>query len=133
MDNCVFCRIISGDIPSMRVYEDEGCIAALDISPASPGHTLIIPKVHHQDLTELSAAEIEHFFSVAKLLGLRQLERLQADGFNLVQNNGTAAGQTVPHFHIHVIPRYAGGPQIAAWKQTEPDPGLLREIAERLR
>ena len=133
MDNCVFCRIISGEIPSMRVYEDEGCIAALDINPASPGHTLIIPKVHHKDLTELDEAEIAHFFSVARLLGLRQLERLDADGFNLVQNNGTAAGQTVPHFHIHVIPRYAGGPQIAAWRQTEPDPALLREIAERLR
>jgi histidine triad (HIT) family protein len=132
MDNCVFCRIISGEIPSLRVYEDEECIAALDINPASPGHTLIIPKVHRKDLTELNAEEIEHCFSVAKLLGERQLARLGADGFNLVQNNGPAAGQTVLHFHIHVIPRYAGGPQIAAWKQTEPDPGILREIAERL-
>ena len=133
MDNCVFCRIISGEIPSLRVYEDEECIAVLDINPASPGHTLVIPRVHRKDLTELSVQEIAHAFSVAKLLGERQMERLGADGFNVVQNNGAAAGQTVLHFHIHVIPRYAGGPQIAAWKQTEPDPEFLREIAERLR
>ena len=132
MDNCVFCKIVSGDIPSFRVYEDEECIAVLDINPASPGHTLVIPRVHRKDLTELSVQEIAHAFSVAKLLGERQMERLGADGFNLVQNNGAAAGQTVLHFHIHVIPRYAGGPQIAAWKQTEPDPQHLREIAERL-
>lgn len=132
MDNCVFCRIVSGDIPSLRVYEDEACVAVLDINPASPGHTLVIPRVHRKDLTELSPEEIAHAFSVAKLLGERQMERLGADGFNVVQNNGAAAGQTVLHFHIHVIPRYAGGPQIAAWKQTEPDPAFLREIAERL-
>ena len=106
MDNCVFCRIISGEIPSMRVYEDEGCIAALDISPASPGHTLIIPKVHHQDLTELSAAEIEHFFSVAKLLGLRQLERLQADGFNLVQNIATEKAQGLQQKIGDIVKKY---------------------------
>ncbi len=133
MDNCVFCRIVSGDIPSLRVYEDEECIAVLDINPASPGHTLVIPRAHRKDLTELSVQEIAHAFSVAKLLGERQMERLGADGFNVVQNNGAAAGQTVLHFHVHVIPRYAGGPQIAAWKQTEPDPEFLREIAERLR
>ena len=133
MDNCVFCKIISGDIPSMRVYEDDACIAALDINPASPGHTLIIPKFHKKDLRELEVQEIAHLFSVAKLMGERQIERLEADGFNLVQNNGAAAGQTVPHFHIHVIPRYAGGPQIAAWRPTEPDSAILREIAERLR
>lgn len=132
MDNCVFCKIISGDIPSFRVYEDEECIAVLDINPASPGHTLVIPRVHRKDLTELGVQEIAHAFSVAKLLGERQMERLGADGFNVVQNNGAAAGQTVLHFHIHVIPRYAGGPSIAAWKQTEPDPQHLREIAERL-
>lgn len=132
MDNCVFCRIISGDIPSLRVYEDEECIAALDINPASPGHALIIPKVHKKDLTQLDVPEIAHYFAAARLIGERQMEKLGADGFNVVQNNGPAAGQTVLHFHIHVIPRYAGGPQIAAWKQTEPDPGFLREIAERL-
>ena len=132
MENCIFCRIIAGDIPSSRIYEDEDCIAMLDISPASPGHTLILPKEHRKDLTEMDGEALGKLMTVAKIVGIRQMERLNAAGFNLVQNNGTAAGQTVPHFHIHVIPRYEGGPAIAAWEPTSPDFDELAVIRERL-
>lgn len=132
MENCIFCKIVSGDIPSMKVYEDENCIATLDISPATAGHTLIIPKKHYKDLTELNAEEMGNLFSAAKMIGMRQMERLGAKGFNIIQNNGTAAGQTVMHFHIHVIPRYEGGPVLGAWKPTEPDQEVLKEICEKL-
>ena len=133
MENCIFCKIIAGDIPSMRVYEDEDCIATLDISPASAGHTLVIPKTHHTDLTDgTDAALLGKLMMVAKTIGMRQKERLGAEGFNIVQNNGAAAGQTVPHLHIHVIPRYEAGPQRVVWKQTDPTTEQLREIHERL-
>ena len=131
-ENCIFCRIIAGDIPSSRVYEDEDCIAMLDIGPASPGHTLILPREHRKDLTEMDGEMLGKLMTVAKVIGIRQMERLGAAGFNLVQNNGTAAGQTVPHFHIHVIPRYEGGPAIAAWEPTSPDFDELSKIRERM-
>lgn len=133
MDSCIFCRIIAGDIPSMRVYEDEQCIAMLDINPASSGHTLILPREHHKDITEMDEALLGHVLSVAKEIGKRQMERLNAEGFNIVQNNGAAAGQTVPHFHVHVIPRYAGGPQMVSWEPTEPEDGALSAVLEKLK
>lgn len=132
MENCIFCKIVAGDIPSMKIYEDENCIATLDINPATTGHTLIIPKKHYKDVTEIDEATLGKLFSVAKTIGMRQMERLEADGFNIIQNNGTAAGQTVMHFHIHVIPRYKGGPVLGAWKPTEPDMETLKEICTKL-
>ncbi len=133
MDNCIFCRIIAGDIPSRRVYEDENCIATLDIGPASKGHTLIMPKKHFQDLTEMDEELLGKLMITAKTVGIRQKERLGAAGFNIVQNNGIAAGQTVPHFHIHVIPRYEGGPEMAGWIPTEPSAEELDEVLEKLK
>ena len=132
MNDCIFCRIISGDIPAMKIYEDENCIATMDINPATPGHTLILPKNHYKDLTELPETLAGKLMMVAKTVGIREMERLGADGFNVVQNNGRAAGQTVMHYHIHVIPRYAGGTQIVAWEPTAPTTEQLSEIRERL-
>lgn len=132
MENCIFCKIVAGEIPSMRVYEDDDCIATLDIGPANPGHTLIIPKEHYQDLTEMNEALAGKLLMVAKEIGMRQKERLGAAGFNIVQNNGRAAGQTVPHFHIHVIPRYEGDSDMVTWRPTEPTTEALREILERM-
>ena len=132
MEDCVFCKIVSGDIPSMRVYEDEDCIAIMDINPATPGHVLVVPKIHMTDLTEMEEALAGRLLMVAKRIGMRQKERLGADGFNVVQNNGRAAGQTVLHFHIHVIPRYQHGPQMVAWEPTQPSREQLSEICEKL-
>ena len=133
MDDCIFCRIVSGEIPSMRVYEDEDCIAIMDINPATPGHTLVIPRKHYADLTEMDEETAGKLLMVAKRIGIRQKVALGADGFNVVQNNGRAAGQTVLHFHIHVIPRYAHGPQMVVWEPTQPTTEQLAEICEKLK
>ena len=102
---CIFCKIIKGDIPSFKVYEDEMFIAILDRFPASKGHTLIIPKNHHKDIFGLPQSEAEAIYPLAKNLASKIKERFDADGINIVQNNGEAAGQTVDHFHLHIIPR----------------------------
>lgn len=133
MENCIFCKIVAGDIPSMRVYEDENCIATLDIGPASEGHTLIIPKQHFKDLTEMDEELLGKLLVVAKKIGMLQMERLGAVGFNIVQNNGVAAGQTVMHFHIHVIPRYENGPQMVTWEPTDPGMEALQKVFEKLK
>ena len=104
-NECIFCKIIKGDIPSFKVYEDEIFIAILDRFPASKGHTLIIPKNHHKDIFELPQREAEAIYPLAKNLASKIKERFDADGINIVQNNGEAAGQTVDHFHLHIIPR----------------------------
>lgn len=132
MNDCVFCKILAGEIPSMKIYEDEYCIATLDIGPATDGHTLILAKEHYSDVTEVPDECLGNLFAAAKKVGKIQMEKLGADGFNIVQNNGAAAGQTVRHFHIHVIPRYEGGPIVAAWKPAEPDFEKLGEIQQKL-
>ena len=132
MENCIFCKIIAGDIPSMRVYEDDDCVAILDINPAAPGHTLILPKKHYQDVFEMDEAMAGKLMMVAKEIGKRQMDRLGAQGVNLVQNNGAAAGQTVLHFHLHVIPRYENDGAMVLWNPTEPAMDDLKAICDKL-
>ena len=133
MDNCIFCRIIAGDIPSTKIYEDDSVIATLDINPAAPGHTLIIPKAHHNDLNDgMDEALLGHLFHTAALIGERQKERLHADGFNVLQNNGTAAGQSVMHFHMHVIPRYNNDEVLGLWTPLSPSMDEIAEMGKKL-
>jgi histidine triad (HIT) family protein len=132
-DNCIFCKIANGEIPSTTVYEDENFRAILDLGPAAQGHTLILPKEHFTDLTELDETLGAKVLPIAARIGKAMKAGLGCDGFNLVQNNGEAAGQTVPHFHLHVIPRYAGGPQIAGWTPGETTPEEMKETAEKIR
>ena len=133
MDNCIFCKIIKGEIPSTRIYEDDVCIATLDINPAAMGHTLIIPREHHNDITDnMDEVLLGHLFKVAAMAGERQKERLGADGFNVLQNNGTAAGQSVRHLHIHVIPRFDNDGVLGLWKPMEPSMDELRAMGEKL-
>lgn len=132
MENCIFCKIIAGEIPSRKVYEDNVCMAMLDISPASLGHVLVLPKKHVKDLTEMDESLCGHLLMVAKEIGLRQKERLNADGFNVVQNNGEAAGQTVLHFHIHVIPRYKNDNAVPLWTPKNVSPEVMDEICTKL-
>ena len=133
MKDCIFCKIVDGEIPSMKIYEDDWCVAVMDISPATPGHTLVIPKEHFDSLEDLDEETAGKLMMVAKLIGFRQKNALGSEGFNIVQNNGRAAGQTVMHYHIHVIPRYAGGPQIVCWNPTSPTTEQLLEIYTRLK
>lgn len=127
-DDCIFCKIAAGVIPSETVYEDELFRAILDLGPASAGHTLILPKKHFKDVTELGEPYTSKVLTVAAKLGMAMKKGLGCSGFNLVQNNGEAAGQTVMHFHMHVIPRYDGADeQIASWSPQSP---LIEELAE---
>lgn len=107
-DNCIFCKIANGEIPSATLYEDEDFRVILDLGPASKGHALILPKEHAANLYELPDELAAKAMVVAKKVGSVLAKGLNCDGLNVVQNNGEAAGQTVFHFHIHLIPRFKG-------------------------
>ena len=116
-DNCIFCKIAAGDIPSATIYEDNDFRVILDIEPASKGHALILPKEHYANLYELSDDLAAKALIVAKKVITKMTGILGCDGYNVVQNNGEAAGQTVFHFHIHLIPRYKDDNVNNGWSQ----------------
>jgi histidine triad (HIT) family protein len=124
--DCLFCKIVAGEIPATRVHEDERTIAFMDINPGTRGHLLVIPRAHAADVLEISDEDLEACARTAKRMAARVKERLHADGVNLLNSCGQAAWQTVFHFHIHVIPRYAGDPLRLPW---HPAPGDRDEIA----
>ena len=105
-DNCIFCKIANGEIPSKTLYEDDMFRVIMDISPASKGHSLILPKKHFANIYELDNETACETFVLAKRMATVMTKALDCDGFNILQNNGEAAGQTVFHFHTHLIPRY---------------------------
>lgn len=133
MSDCIFCKIIAGDIPSTTVYEDEKLKVIADINPAAPGHLLILPKAHAEDITALPDEALQAVTQMAKHLVAAEKEGLGADGVNLVQNNGAAAGQSVAHFHLHVIPRYENDRLQLLWTPTEPGMGIIQEAADKVR
>ncbi|MCR5161165.1 MAG: HIT family protein [Lachnospiraceae bacterium] len=114
-DNCIFCRIANGDIPAATLYEDDDFRVILDLGPASKGHALILPKHHAANLFELPEDIAAKVPRVAAMVGGKLKEGLHADGLNVLQNNGEAAGQTVFHFHVHLIPRYKGDTVNMTW------------------
>ncbi len=130
--NCIFCKIANGEIPASTVYEDEMFRVILDLGPASRGHALILPKEHFRDLNEIDENTAGKVLPLAGRIGAAMKKSLGCAGYNVVQNNGTEAGQTVFHFHVHIIPRYAGGPQIAAWTPGKAEPEELSEIAKEV-
>lgn len=103
---CVFCQIISGDIPAHKVYEDENFLAFLDIKPINPGHTLIIPKNHYANLSEIPDTELSSIILIVKKVAALLAEKLNFTDYTISENNGPLAGQSVPHFHFHIIPRF---------------------------
>ena len=107
-ENCIFCKLANGDIPTRSIYQDETFNVIMDADPATKGHCLILPKEHAANLYELSDETASKALVLAKKLGAIIVDRMDADGMNLVQNNGEVAGQTVFHFHLHMIPRYYG-------------------------
>lgn len=131
-DDCIFCKIANGVIPAAALYEDDDFKVILDAGPASKGHALILPKQHYQDLCELDETVGARVLSLAAKLGKAMKSGLGCAGFNLVQNNGEAAGQTVKHFHMHIIPRYEGGPEMVAWKPGSVDPEETEQIVEEI-
>ena len=132
-DNCIFGKIANGEIPSATVYEDDDFRAILDLGPASKGHTLILPKNHYKDLCEADESVMAKILPLAAKLGKAMKSQLGASGFNVVQNNGTSAGQTVFHLHVHVIPRYEGGPDMVNWKPGKPEQEELAQTAGALK
>lgn len=114
-DDCIFCKIASGEIPSKTLYEDENFRVILDLAPAANGHALILPKEHVENLFELQDETAAEVFVLAKKVAVLLKEKLCCDGLNVVQNNGEVAGQTVKHFHLHLIPRYEGDGQNINW------------------
>ena len=117
--NCIFCKIIAGEIPSRTVYEDEGYKAIMDVSPASKGHVIVLPKNHASNVFEISEEELAGAMIVAKKVAAMLKEKLGCDGVNILQNNGEAAGQTVFHLHVHVIPRYKGDTVNITWQHLD--------------
>ena len=124
--DCLFCKILAGEIPSTRVDEDERTVAFMDINPATRGHALVIPREHYRDLDDVPSDELAATVVAAQRLAGRARERLGADGINLLNSCGSAAWQTVFHFHVHVIPRYEDDPLRLPWL---PQPGDAEEIA----
>ena len=134
-DNCIFCKLANKDIPTNIIYEDDRFTVILDASPATKGHALILPKNHAANIYELPDEDASAVFVLAKKLATKMTEILHCDGFNIVQNNGEVAGQTVFHFHMHLIPRYLndGNQDKLTWNHAEFTPEEIAEIAAALR
>lgn len=126
--DCIFCKIANGEISSATVYEDMDFRVILDLGPASKGHALILPKEHYKDLCELDETVAAKVLPLAGRIGKAMKKSLGCAGFNVVQNNGSEAGQTVFHFHTHVIPRYENGPAMVGWKPGKADSEELAEL-----
>ncbi len=127
-DNCIFCKIANGEIPSKTLYEDDAFRVILDLGPAAKGHALILPKEHYENLYELPDKTAAGAMLLAKKMAALMKEKLGCDGLNLIQNNGETAGQTVFHFHMHLIPRYKDDGQKIGWVQGKAEAEELEEI-----
>lgn len=132
MDNCIFCKIANGEIPSATLYEDGDFRVILDLGPASKGHALILPKQHAANLYELPDELAGKAMILAKKMGIRLSEALGCDGLNVVQNNGEAAGQTVFHFHIHLIPRNQGDGIGVSWTPGKLTDEMKEEVLSKI-
>jgi len=130
-NNCIFCAIAAGEIPSFKVYEDDLVLAYLDINPFSKGHTLVIPKEHSTGLLDTSDETLSAIIARVKKVAAHLKTALPCDGFNILQNNGEAAGQTVMHLHFHIVPRYGSEP--IAFESHKGDMDELKALAEKVR
>lgn len=127
-DDCIFCKLANGDIPTNTVYEDDDFRVFLDASPATRGHCLIVPKEHCNDLEDLDEKTAAKVLPLAKKIMKLLKDKLGWDGFNVVQNNRALAGQSVFHFHMHLIPRYEGDGQKILWEPHDPAEGELEGV-----
>lgn len=132
--DCIFCKIIAGDIPSSKVYEDEQVLAFLDITQVTPGHTLIIPKNHCRNLLDMTAETASQVFSIVPKLAQALMKTTGADGLNLINNSEEAAGQTVFHAHIHLLPRFVSGDGVdIRFEQNQPNIEQLVQLANQIK
>lgn len=134
-NDCIFCKLASGEIPTNSIYEDDMFRVILDAAPAAKGHALILPKEHYANLYEIDEETAGEAMKLAKKMAVHMTEKLKCDGFNLVQNNGEVAGQTVFHFHLHLIPRYKGmkNDDILMWRHETFTDDEMKEICTLLK
>ena len=130
---CIFCKIIAGELPSQTIEEDERTVAFMDISPATRGHLLVVPREHARNLLEISTDDLQATIATAQRMARRVDERLKPAGINVLNSCGSAAWQTVFHFHVHVIPRYEGDPLRLPWTPAEGDMDEIAAVARDLR
>ena len=133
MGDCIFCKIANGEIPAATIYEDEEFRVILDLGPATRGHALILPKTHAANIYEMPDELVGKAMILAKKMAARMTQALGCDGFNVVQNNGEAAGQTVFHFHMHLIPRYEKDGAMVSWKPGKLTDEIWEELLEKLK
>jgi histidine triad (HIT) family protein len=132
-NNCIFCKIIGKEIPSSVVYEDDFFVAIMDISPANKGHVILLTKKHMANLFEMDELVATKIMPVVSRIGLAMKEELQCEGLNILQNNGEVAGQTVEHYHIHLIPRFKDDLVHITWDHKTYKEGEVKEIAEAIK
>lgn len=133
-DNCIFCKLANGIYKTNSIYEDEDFNVILDANPATSGHALILPKEHYANLYEIDEEVLMKAAKLAKKIVTRETEILGCDGYNVVQNNGETAGQTVFHFHVHLIPRYTKDKaKVAAWTPNSFDDAYMKELCEKMK
>jgi len=131
--DCIFCKIIAGEIPCFKLYEDDATLAFMDINPANEGHSLIVPNAHSANLFEVSPAALSATTRTAQKIAIAIQEVLDPPGMNLLQCNGQAAAQSVQHFHMHVLPRQMGDELRLNWGLRQGDMAAIGELAERIR
>ncbi len=131
--SCLFCKIVAGDLPAHKLYEDERVLVFLDIQPGAPGHALVIPRAHATGFLDLDGATRDAIFSAAQRIAPALIEEVGAEGLNLHQSNGEAAGQVVFHFHLHLLPRRRGDGLCSPWVAGESSAEELSALAERVK
>lgn len=132
-DDCLFCGIVAGDVPSQMVDSDQHTVAFMDINPATPGHALVVPRAHSRDLLDISDEDLARTMTAARRLAARMEETLGADGYNILNSCRPAAWQTVFHFHLHVVPRYEDDPLTLPWRPESGDGDEIAALAARIR
>ncbi|MBW1739977.1 MAG: HIT family protein [Deltaproteobacteria bacterium] len=132
--DCIFCKIVSGEIPSVKLYEDDRVLAFMDINPLNDGHLLIIPKAHAATIHEITEADFLAVMSATRKLAAAVKKALNPEGINLLQLNGKAANQVVPHLHVHIVPRWSGdGVTVSQWELVPGDMEKIKGIADQIR
>ena len=132
MDNCIFCKIAKGEIPSAKIYEDEKYLAFLDIAPANKGHSLVIPKKHHETTLDMSADDLAELMKIVHRVTEAIRKALKPDGYNVFINNKPAAGQIVPHAHFHIVPRYNGDGIRFDWPKQKYAEGEMYKLKAKI-
>ncbi len=131
--DCIFCKIVAGEIPSVKLYEDDRVLAFMDINPLNDGHLLIIPKAHAATINDITESDFLAVMSVTHRLAAAIREALNPDGINLLQLNGEAANQVVPHLHVHIVPRWSGdGLTVSLWNLVSGDMERIKGVAEQI-